>query len=101
MTSRLELQAMLENILESHYVYFQPPASVRMNYPAIVYELGGIDNSHANNLVYMQDKSYTITLIDKDPDNKIVDKISHLPKCRFDRFFTSDNLNHYVFTLYL
>lgn len=100
MGSRLKLQALLEEILGTRNVYYQPPASVQMKYPAIVYSRNTIRNSHANNSVYKQDTSYSLTVIDKDPDSEIVGRISKLPKCSFDRHFESDNLNHDVFTLY-
>lgn len=98
--SRPNLQTMLEEILGSEYVYYQPPETVKMTYPAIVYSLANIENTHANNEVYTQSRSYEITVIDYDPDSEIVNKVSRLPKCRFNRHFRSDNLNHYVFTIY-
>lgn len=55
MGSRLELQSELEKILGSRNVYFQPPASVKIKYPAIVYSRKSIDNNFANNTVYKQD----------------------------------------------
>lgn len=97
---RLELQKYLETILGSKDVYFQPPNGMVMSYPAIVYEINKINNKHANDLVYKQDRSYSLTVIDSNPDSKITDKISKLPMCNFDRHFTSDRLNHFVFTLY-
>lgn len=100
MPSRLELQTLLEEILGSRNVYFQPPESVKMNYPAIVYSLDSIENSFANDGVYSSKKRYLVTVIDKDPDSPIVDKIIVLPTCRFNRHFQSDNLNHYIFILY-
>lgn len=100
MDKRIELQAILEEILGSRNVYFQPPSSVRMSYPAIVYSRKRIDNLHANNSVYMQDHSYELTVIDKDPDSEIVSRVSELLLCRFERHYKSDNLNHDVFTLY-
>lgn len=100
MDRRLELHEILCDILGSRNVYYQPPESVKMSYPAIVYERSNIDNKFANNGVYMQSPGYTITVIDKDPDSEIVTKISKLQTCRFNRHFTSDNLNHDVFTLY-
>lgn len=100
MASRPNLQIFLEELLGSRNVYFQPPASVSMNYPAIVYSRKPIENKHANNLVYKQDTAYELTVIDEYPDSEIVKKISKLPKCRHDSHFTSDNLNHDVFTLY-
>ena len=95
MSRRTELQTLLEEILGSKNVYFQP-----MKYPAIVYSLNRIDKKSANDSSYIQKRSYTVTLIDKNPDSEFIDKISSLPLCQFDRPYKSDNLNHYVFTLY-
>lgn len=100
MASRLQLQTLLEEILGSNNVYFQPPATVRMSYPAIVYSLNGIDSEHADDASYIQSRSYEIILIDRDPDSETIDKILTLPMCRFNRHYSADNLNHYVFTLY-
>ena len=81
-------------------VYFQPPSTLNMKYPAIRYELSSIENSHANNAVYVQNNSYKIILIDTDPDSEYVGKISKLPKCRFITSYPSDGLNHWIFNLY-
>lgn len=91
---------MLCTILENRNAYFQPPESIKMNYPAIVYKLANIKPLYANDNFYKQITCYELTVIDKDPDSKIRDKISCLPFCKFDRHFTYGNLNHYVFTLY-
>lgn len=98
MASRLQLQTMLESICNN--VYFQPPSTVRMSYPAIRYELYDIDNKFADNKVYLQDKGYQITVIDRDPDSEIVDKVSMIDSIRFNRSYRADNLNHFVFILY-
>ncbi len=100
MASRLELQTLLEELMGNRHVYFQPPSNLTMKYPAIRFELAGINNSHADNAVYSQSKNYKLTLIDEDPDSEYADKISKLPKCRFDRMYTSSGLNHWVFNLY-
>lgn len=100
MESRLELQILLEELLGSRNVYYQPPESVKMKYPAIVYSRQDIDNRHANNNVYIQNNVYNITVIDENPDSEIVKKVSLLPMCNFNRHYTSDNLNHDVFTIY-
>lgn len=100
MASRLQLQTLLEGILGSRNVYFQPQASIFLNYPAIVYSCYDIENVRADNQVYMQHTAYQLTVIDKNPDSDIVKKVSILPKCSFDRHYSKDNLNHYVFTLY-
>lgn len=100
MASRLNLHEEFCTILASRNAYFQPPASVQMNYPAIVYSLSSIDKLHANDDMYKSLTAYTVTLIDKNPDTQYLMKIMKLPYCRFDRFYTADNLNHWVFTLY-
>ena len=100
MASRPSLQIIFEEILKSRNVYFQPPENVRINYPAIVYSLGTVNKLYANNNAYKFLTAYTVVLIDKNPDSEFIDKISSLPLCQFDRPYKSDNLNHYVFTLY-
>lgn len=100
MASRLELHELLCNILESRNAYFQPPSSIKMSYPAIVYSVDDIDNTFADDVVYIQKHLYQLTVIDKNPDSKIREKVSMLPACRFDRAYTADNLNHYIFKIY-
>ena len=98
--SRLDLHEKLKSILGANHVYFQPPESIKMKYPAIVYSLSDIKNLHSGNKVYEQFTSYQVTVIDQNPDSEIYKEISKLPMCRFNRFYVADNLNHYSFTLY-
>lgn len=100
MPSRLELQTQLENLLGSRNVYFQPPESLRMKYPAIVYTRDGINNTFAGDEPYVSRRRYSVTVIDEDPDSLIIDKINTLKNCQFNRHFTSDQLHHDVFTLF-
>ena len=100
MSSRLNLQTELENLLGSRNVYFQPPASVQMKYDAIRYSRKNIQNRFANNSVYSQRDCYEIIAIYKNPDSDLPRKLSRLPLCSFDRHYTADNLNHDVFTIY-
>lgn len=97
--NRIKLQTLLEEVLGSKQVYFQPPSSIRMKYPAIVYSRSNIENLPANDSVYIQRHSYTITIMDYDPDSEIVKKISMIPRTSFSNHFTSDGLNHDVFTI--
>lgn len=100
MRAREQLQVLLEQLLGSRNVYFQPPESIKLKYPAIVYSRSDIRNNFADNSVYNQTKAYQIIVIDANPDSKIVDKVAALSLCSFDRHYTSENLNHDVFTLY-
>lgn len=95
---RLELQTILKGIAPN--VYFQPPNGLKMTYPCIVYARDNTHTQHADNVLYKDTKRYAVTVIDRDPDSLIPDKVLRLPMCAHDRFFTSDDLNHDVFTLY-
>ena len=97
--SRVELQALLEQTLGSRNVYFQPPESIKMSYPCIIYDLSRNNNRHANNKTYIRWKEYKVMLITKDPDSPLVDKLDDLEYFRFDRVFTADNLYHYVYNV--
>lgn len=97
---RLKIQALLEELLGSGNVYYQPPPNTKMQYPCIVYGRSYEKSQFAANNPYIVTKRYTVTVIDRNPDSEIPDKIAALPMCRFQRFFTADNLNHDVFDLY-
>lgn len=101
MANRIELQAILEEILGSRNVYFQSPETVKMDYDAIRYELAGKDIKRANNRLYLFSNQYDGVVITRDPDTVIPDAIlAHFEMCRFGRPYIADNLNHYPFTLY-
>lgn len=100
MASRLQLHEKLCELLGTRNVYFNPPMSVQMKYPAIRYSLKKIDKVYANNSAYRLLTPYEITVIDYTPDNEYVTKLLELPYCEHDRSYPADNLFHDVFTLY-
>lgn len=100
MVSRQNLQTMLEELLGSRNVYYDPPESVKMQYDAIRYTRKSIDNTFANNSVYKQDVCYEIIAIYKKADSDLPLKISRMPMCVHDRHYVANNLHHDVFTLY-
>ena len=100
MNSRVELQFLFEKLIGSRNVYFQPPPSFRMSYPAIVYSRENIENNHADNIPYIRKIAYNVVVIDKNPDSEIVKKVSLLPMCRHNSQYVSDNLYHDSFTIY-
>lgn len=95
---RSELSDILHGFVSN--VYFQPPTGTMLKYPCIVYKLDNIEAVHADNVVYDVNSRYEITYITRDPDDENRYELAALPMCRFDRHFTSDNLNHYTYTLY-
>lgn len=100
MGQRLELQNLLIEILGTDQVYFQPPPTVSMVYPCIVYRRDYELMRFADDKPYSHKKRYQVTVIDQDPDSIIPDKIAELPLCTYDRFYTAENLNHDVFKLF-
>lgn len=100
MAPRLALQAVLEELLGTGHVYFQPPSNVQMQYPCIVYQRYNAKTSFADNKAYTYVKRYQVTVIDQNPDSLVPDKVGALPSCLHNRFFVADNLNHDVFNLY-
>lgn len=100
MDRRLELQTKLEELLGSRNVYYQPPATIQMSYPAIVYSKELYDIKTANDYIYLKKKRYSLTVIDRRPDNPVIEKLMELPLCGYDRHYTSDNLHHDVLTIY-
>lgn len=94
------LQELLEKLFECRHVYYQPPDNLTMEYPAIRYSLSDIDSKYANNKMYARMKCYDIVVIDKEPDNPIIEKLLELPYASFNRHYVSDNLNHDIIKLY-
>ena len=100
MDRRLSLQETLANILGSSNVYFQPPETIRLQYPCIIYERSDIDKKYADNRAYMSMVRYSLILITRSPESDLVKAILELPYCSYDRYYAADTLNHDVFTLY-
>lgn len=100
MATRLDLQRRFEDILESKNVYYQPPESIKLKYPCIIYSLSDIYARNADDMHYSMQKAYTVTVISRDPDNTIAESILQFPRTRFDRRYIADNLYHDILTLY-
>jgi hypothetical protein len=100
MAPRLELQALLVTLLGSENVYFQPPPTIQLKYPCIVYERNSEEAEFADDKPYRTTRRYTLTHIDRDPDSEVLNKLSMLPMCVYDRYFAADNLNHDVYNIF-
>ena len=100
MDRRLNLQETLASILGSNNVYFQPPETIKLKYPCIIYERSDIDQRYADNRTYIDRVRYSITLITNSPESDLIKRILELPYCSYDRYYASDSLNHDTFTLF-
>lgn len=99
--SRQTLSDKLHELIgDSGRVYFQPPSTVKLSYPCIIYKLDDIDSQFADNNPYSLTKKYVVKIIAKDPDTELPMKLAQLPMCTMNRAYPSDNLYHYVFDLY-
>ena len=81
-------------------VKYQPGPSVTLTYPAIVYRLDDMPSRWANNFPYNWDHRYEVTVIDRDPESSLREKLIALPLCTFTRAYTVNNLYHFVFEIY-
>lgn len=97
---RLELHEILKSLLGNDNVYYRPPENLKMSYPCIRYTRDSIRTQHADNINYQKSFRYTITVIDKKPDNEVIEKLLDLPMSSFDRHYESDNLNHDVIIIF-
>lgn len=100
MGQRLDLQALFESLIGNRNVYFQPPENIQMKFPCIVYNRDYAVTQYADNNPYHYKKRYMVTVIDRNPDSLIPDKIVGLPLTRFVRHYVTDNLHHDVFDVY-
>ena len=107
MGSRLDLHETFCNIINlteptdgDRHVYFKPPESLKIKYPAIIYDIEGYQKVYATDGSYRLLTSYNVILIDRKPNSAYVTKILALPYCRFDRSYASDNLYHFVFKIF-
>lgn len=98
---RVELHQQLVDILGSNYVYYQPPESVKLTYPCIIYTVARKIGVYGNNHRYFKGTGYTITLVTTSVDDSRCAALEELPYCSFDRHYTSDNLHHYTYTIYI
>ena len=103
---RTALDAILRQVEGVKKVYYQPPASISLEYPCIIYSLSSYDIKYAANKRTLVWAEYTATLIDKDPESPIHDRMMNLgseidSNCfvHFDRFFTADYLNHWTYRI--
>ena len=100
MASRVELQTTLEKLLDNKNVYYQPPESIKMEYPCIRYSKNGINVLYADDKKYRSYNQYQIIVIDRKPDNVAINKILELPLSSYERHYISDNLHHDVINIY-
>lgn len=98
--NRMALHNLLTDLLGSEHCYYQPPESVSLVYPCIVYHYDNNTRYAADDRPYALAHQFIVTLITKDPEDPVFYEMTMVPKMRFDRYYSSDNLHHYSFVYY-
>lgn len=98
MRTREELHEILCSVLRNRNCYFSAPSVLK--YPCMICKLSNIRSNFANDKRYLTGHMYEITIIDENPDSKIHQRLEKIPYVSFVRFYTADNLNHWVYNLY-
>ena len=103
MDRRNELQQILKKLYikgEPH-VYYQAPKDEQVIYPCIVFKLDDMPAIHANNNPYAIGHRYQVTVIDRNPESPLRERVAKLPTARMRTApYAHDGLHHFVFTLY-
>ena len=80
---------------------FQPPPSVQLTYPAIIYTRKSTYTTYADNYAYEAPTFYQVEVIDPNPDTPLVSALlNKFQMIKHVNNFKSSNLNHDVFDLY-
>lgn len=101
MERRLKLQMELSKILNSDHVYFNPPETIKLQYPCIIFKKKGANLKKADNRVYRKTSQYQLIYIrdknDELMENKLLDAF---PMISEGVSYTSQNLLHTPYTLF-
>ena len=98
---RLEFHELLCTMLDSRNVYFQPPETIKLHYPCIVYSAGEDQILHADNYGYFKADCYEVQIIAKDPTFELFETFTSKWQYAREKVpFTADNLNHHNYTVY-
>lgn len=101
---RLAMHSVLEDILGSHNVYFQPPGSAvtKMHYPCFRYTEDRGSQRYANNKTYNYTQGYQLMYIDPNPIDDIKEELfKRFSYISYDRQYVANNLNHDVYTIFI
>lgn len=71
-----------------------------MHYPAIVYERDTESAQYADNAKFRRKTGYQVTVIDRNPDSPVLERVTNLPLCAYTTHFVVDGLNHDIFRLF-
>lgn len=98
MGTRLQLHAELIKFIK--LAYFQPPASLQLKYPCIVYHKSTSPKRYGNDKVYSKNQGYQLTIIETNPDSEIADQVEeYFDYCTITQRYVVDSLHHTTLNL--
>ena len=103
MGQRSELHLLLKSLYINGdpHVYYQPPKDQEIKYPCIIYKLDDMPAIHADNNPYLWGHRYQVTVIDRNPESPLRERVVALPTARMQTSpYVKDNLHHFVFSIY-
>lgn len=83
-------------------VYFNPPETVKLNYPCFICNLSDIKGLRADDKRYLGYERYTLTYITRDyADETPYTVLNDFEYSAIERIYSADHLHHYVLTLFI
>lgn len=98
MRPRMDLDRVFRSLCPN--VYYQPPESMKLKYPCIIYSMNTIKTQKADNRSYTMEVAYSVRYVTLDPDDPVIFKIAELKYCSSGNHYAKDNLHHYPYTIY-
>ena len=103
MDRRNELHQLLKSLYinGTPHVYYQPPKDQMLVYPCIIYKLDDMPPIHADNNPYHIGHRYQVTVIDRNPESPLKERVASIPTARMRSSpYAKDNLHHFIFSIH-
>lgn len=96
---REDLHLALKEVCDSYAMnlYFEPPASMRIDYPCVIYEFAYPDTTRADNTSYLNKQKFQVSVITKQADTDAHYAIvKTIDNSRFRDIRVEDGLYHFI-----
>lgn len=101
MLKRVDIQEKFKFLLGSNNVYYQPPANLKMKYPAIVYSLDGLDVKRFDNTRLINKNCFSVTHIYRNESENLVETmLKNFVYISFDNRSIVDGIYNDHYTIY-
>ena len=101
MLKRVDIQEKFKFLLGSNNVYYQPPANLKMKYPAIVYSLDGLDVKRFDNTKLINKNCFSVTHIYRNESENLVETmLKNFEYISFDNRSIVDGIYNDHYTIY-